>query len=119
MINCLEASDLKELARSTLAGFDERVASIPAQLCAPFHIEARPLEAELLSLYRTVALMVRKEDDLERIAALWGAMVGASDDSLARLQKLAQAHPGRGADLYCDRVLDLRNKCLRLQQMHS
>src|SRR5438128_1668227 len=119
MINCLGESDLKELAKETLSGFDQRVASIPAELCAPFHMEARQLEAELLGIYRTVVLLVRKEDDLARVAALWKAMVEACDESLGRLRKLAQAHPECGADFYHDRVLDLRSKCHRLHQMHS
>lgn len=102
-----------------LSGFDERVASIPKDLCAPFYQEARGLEIELLTIYRVVVLYVRKENDLGQIAACWALMVKICDDSAARLGRLCALHPICGAEMYYDRVLDLRNKCQRLQKLHS
>jgi hypothetical protein len=102
-----------------LSGFDQRVASIPKDLCAPFHQEARGLEIELVSIYRVVVLYVRKEQDLAQIAACWALMVKICDDSAARLGRVSEQHPYCGADIYYDRVLDLRNKCQRLQNLHS
>lgn len=119
MNSCLAGSDLQSLGAEMLAGFERRVAGIPRGLCAPFHTEARQLETELLSLYKFVALSTRKEEDLEQIANAWGLMVHVCDESATRLHTLAQAHPDCGAESYYDRVLDLRNKCHRLQQMHS
>ncbi len=119
MNHCLAESDFRELGDEMLSGFDQRVASIPKDLCAPFHQEARHLETELLTIYRVVALCVRKEQDLAQIAADWAFMVNICDDSAARLGRLREQHPYCGADTYYDRVLDLRNKCQRLQNLHS
>src|SRR5882724_4626126 len=106
MNHCLAESDFRELGDEMLAGFDQRVASIPKDLCAPFHQEARHLETELLTIYRVVALCVRKEQDLADIAACWAFMVKICDDSAARLGHLSEQHPYCGADMYYDRVLD-------------
>lgn len=102
-----------------IAGFQQRIAAIPKDLCAPFHEEARQLETELLTIYKVVAICTRKEEDLERVANSWAFMVQMCDDAAKHLNQLAQNHPYCGAGSYYDRVLDLRNKCLRLQQMHS
>ena len=119
MTNCLVGSDFKALADEALSGFDQRVAAIPVEMCSPFYEEARRLETELLSIYRVFALLVRKEDALDQIAGLWGTMVAHCDQFAQKLHGLSQAHPSCGAEIFYDRVLDLRNKCRRLQEMHS
>lgn len=119
MSACLPDTELKELGDSIISGFDLRIASIPQDLCAPFHQEARQLEIELLTIYKMVALTVKKDDDLSMVSRRWTAMVQMCDNSAKRLNQLAQQHPYCGAGAYYDRVLDLRNKCYRLQQMHS
>jgi len=115
----LEETDLQLLASESLAGFEQRVAAIPRDLSAPFHAEARRLEAELLTVYRVVALCTKREDDLAKVAHWWGAMVQVCDSFAQRLSKLVADHPAAGADAYYDRVLELRSKCLRLQKMHA
>ena len=72
-----------------------------------------------LSIYKFAALSARKETDLGLIATTWAMVVKVCDESAKRLNVLVKQHPDCGADAYCDRVLDLRNKCQRLQQMHS
>jgi hypothetical protein len=119
MNSCLAESDLQDLGNEMLAGFERRVAAIPSELCAPFHSEARQLETELLSIYKVVALCARREEDLAQIGRAWGLMVKVCDETAKRLNTLVKQHPDCGADAYHDRVLDLRNKCRRLQQMHS
>jgi len=100
--------------------FDKRVASLPPELCAPFHQEARQLDAELLTIYKMTALCNKEEEeDLDKVSSRWGAMVKICDGSIKRLGELTRQHPQCGADWYYDRMLDLRNKCLRLQKMHS
>ncbi len=118
MSACFDTSDVLELSRATLHEANRRISEIPADLCAPFNAEASNLERQLLGVYRTVALCVRKEDDLEKIAAWWGAMTKACDEFAGRLSKLSQEHPQCGAEFFYNRVLDLRNKCQRLQEMH-
>jgi hypothetical protein len=119
MSSCLTSLELKELGNSKIQAFDRRVASIPHDLCAPFHQEARQLETELLTIYGFVVMSVRKEEDLKVIADAWGSMVAMCDAFAVRLASLVQKHPYCGAATYYDSVLDLRNKCNRLRQMHS
>ena len=101
------------------ADFDRRLLGLPEDLCAPFHDEARQLETELLLLYKATVLCVRREPEMERVAARWGETVELCNGSLSRLQKLSEKHPGCGADIYYDRVLELRGKCQRLHEMHK
>jgi len=119
MKECLVGSDLLALSSESLAAFEQRVASIPKDLRAPFHEEGRQLEAELLTVYRVVVLCTKKEDDLDAVAAWWATMVRVCDEFAQRLIRLVREHPHCGAEQYYDRVLDLRNKCLRLQKMHQ
>ena len=111
-------ADIEELSRETLSQFGRRLAAIPADLCTPFHEEARQLETELLSVYRFVVVCTRNEADLDRVAELWSVMVRICDNSARQLCDLVQRHPSSGAECYYDRVLDLRNKCHRLQKLH-
>ena len=119
MNSCLAESDLQDLGNEMLEGFERRVAAIPNDLCAPYHSEARQLETELLTIYKFVALATRREEDLSQVAKSWETMVKVCDESAKRLNTLVKLHPDCGADAFYGRVLDLRNKCQRLQQMHS
>ncbi len=119
MQNCVQESDLRAIGEEVLTDFERRVGSLNKDLCAPFQAEARQLEAELLTIYRFIALGAKREPDLDRVAALWGVMVGLCDEFTKRLSELKERHPYCGADFYHDRVLDLRSKCRRLQEMHS
>jgi hypothetical protein len=120
MNDCTAAvSHLQELGESTVADFDRRVASLPADLCAPFNQEAARLESELLMIYKMVALCARAESDLDKVAAGWARTVEICDVFASRLLTLSKVHPDCGAESFHDRVLDLRNKCRRLQQLHS
>jgi len=119
MKECLTDSDLMEISKGSLDSFEQRVAAIPMDLQAPFHQEARQLEAELMTVYRVVVLCTKREDDLDRVSHWWGTMVRVCDDFGLRLNRLVQSHPACGAEQYYDRVLELRSKCLRLQKMHA
>ena len=91
MTECLGESDVTELANSTLAEFDQEIATLAPELCVPFNQAAMRLEGELLTIY----------------------------EFAKRLHDLSVSHPACGAGFFYDRVLDLRNKCQRLQEMHS
>jgi hypothetical protein len=119
MAHCFQESDVKELGKTVLSEFDRRMAALPEDLCAPFHEEARQLETELLFIYRATVLCVRREEDMNEVATRWKEMVEMCDGCLSRLQKLTEKHPDCAADIYYDRVLELRSKCLRLQEMHQ
>ena len=118
-MECISETDVQALARENLSGFDSRMKSIPEELCGAALEEARQLETELLMIYRMVALTVRKELEIEKVARLWEAMVQTCDDFSQKLTGLCQTRPKCGAELFYDKVLDLRNKCSRLQMMHS
>ena len=118
MKECLADSDLLELSKGSLDSFEQRLAAIPPELCAPFYEEARQLDAELLTVYRVVVLCTKREEDLDRVSQWWGTMVRVCDDFAQRLSKLVKTHPACGAEQFYDRVLELRSKCLRLQKMH-
>jgi len=102
-----------------VADFQRRLALIPQDLCAPFHTQAQHLETQLLTVYQMVARMARRIEDLDQVSVLWGSVVSMCDKALIQLKSLAEAHPSCGANIYYDKVLDLRNKCHRLQEMHS
>jgi len=119
MQNCLQESDIRAIGKGMLADSERRLARLDNALCAPFHQEARQLETKLLTIYKFVVRIVRREDDLGEIAGWWGTMVAQCDGFAKRLHDLAVAQPSCGAGFFYDRVLDLRNKCLRLQEMHS
>ncbi len=119
MTECYSETDVKELAQSTLAEFEQEVAGLSQELCAPFNAAAKALEGQLLTIYKVVVQNVRREEDLEKIAKWWGTMMAQCDEFAKRLHDLACSHPDCGAEFFYDRVLDLRNKCQRLRQMHS
>lgn len=119
MIDCATASQLQEIGESAVAEFDSRIAGIPADFCSAFHSEAMRLEGQLLLIYRLIVSCNRGEEDLGKIANRWGSMVGMCDLFAGRLHLFKDKHPMRGADVYYDRILDLRNKCLRLQKIHT
>jgi hypothetical protein len=118
MNNCVSEAHLWELGESAVADFDRRIASIPPDLCGRFNVEAMRLEDELIRLYKMVVFCVREESDLGKVASFWNLMVGMCDYFAQQLAKLKNAHPACGAESYYDRILDLRNKCHRLQEMH-
>ena len=119
MTECLGESDVTELANSTLAEFDQEISTLAPELCVPFNQAAMRLEGELLTIYKFVVRIVRREEDLRKIASWWGTMVSQCDQFAKRLRDLSITHPQCGAGFFYDRVLDLRNKCQRLQGMHS
>jgi hypothetical protein len=118
MSPCFDTPDVLVLSRAALDETNRRLEAIPADLCAPFHTEAANLEQQLLGIYRTVTLCVRKEEHLEKVAAWWQAMISICDEFSSRLAMLSSEHPLCGAEIFYDRVLDLRNRCQRLQEMH-
>jgi hypothetical protein len=118
MTSCFDTSDVLALSRATLDETNRRLEAIPADLCSPFYAEAANLEQQLLGIYRTVTLCVRKEEDLDKVTAWWQAMTNICDEFGGRLATLSNEHPLCGAEIFYDRVLDLRKRCQRLHGMH-
>jgi hypothetical protein len=111
--------DLTNIADSDLSRFDRAVAHIPEDSCSLFHEEASRLEAGLLGVYRVVAMMVRQEEQVEKVAMCWDAMVAVCDKYAAKLGEFHAEHPDCGAGFFYDRILDLRSKCNRLRELHA
>ena len=88
-------------------------------MSAPFNQEARQLEAQLTTMYKMVARMSRSEEDLDRVAGMWGMMVHFCDEASTRISKLSEEHANCDTAQFIDRIFEMRNKCLRLQTMHS
>ena len=109
----------EELGRLACDDFDHEVSQIPADLCAPFFASANRLDAGLIYIFRTVAICARAEEDLDKVASYWAQMVNLCDMSLQRLSNLKADHPHCGSEHFYDRLLDLKNKCQRLHQMHA
>jgi hypothetical protein len=66
-----------------------------------------------------VVLCTKKEDDLDKVAQWWAAMVTMCDEFALRLEGLIKDHPFCGVEYYRDRFLDLRNTCKRIQNLHG
>ena len=69
MTECLAESDLNLLAKTTLDEFDQEIASLEPELCVPFNQASLRLEGELLTIYKFVVQIVRREDDLHKVAS--------------------------------------------------
>ena len=115
---CVTPEGLQKISESSLEDFDRKIGGIPPDDCLPFNQAAGNLEAELNHSYRFVATIGRGLDDLDEISQLWESFVKICDQYAKRLHDLHQAHPICGADYFYDRVLDLRNKCKRLVELH-
>jgi hypothetical protein len=107
------------MASSVLSDSDARLALIPRDMCAPFYQEARQIESGLIHFYKMIVVIAKKEMDLNVVSDWWTTMVFICDAFAGKLSALCKAHPTCGAEAFYDRVLDLRNKCQRLQTMHS
>jgi hypothetical protein len=118
-MTCVTDSDFKAIAESGISQFNKAVERIPFDSCALFRDEASRLEAGLLGVYRVVVSMVRREEDIEKVSECWGSMVAICDKYAERLGVFQKQHPACGAELFYDRILDLRNKCRRMHALHA
>ena len=113
----LEAKDFEAITDSAIKAFDERVASVNPDICWEFNIEVSRLESQVIQLYGIAALLAKREQDLAKIAEIWGSMIGVCDMVAGKIRELCSEHP------YCsashDKILDIRNKCQRLSDLHS
>ena len=119
MSACFDQADVVELSRTALAESRKRLDRIKEDRCSLFYEEARSLEVELLTLYRAVVICVRKEADVARVKQWWDTMKDVCDHFAKRLSEVQARHPNCGANTFYDRVLDLRNRCQRLAEMHQ
>ena len=113
----LDLADLDEIKHSALEAFGRRVAEVPANGQWEFDLEANRLESQALQRYQLSVILARRNDALEATAAIWDNMMRACDDFAARVSPLAAGRPS--CSTVHDRILDLRNKCRRLRDLHA
>lgn len=113
----LEISDITKINESALKAFDESIATADPRTCWEFNEAVARLESQLIQLYGIVVLALKGEDDLSVIAKTWGRMVGICDHVARKIGSLARQHPACAVSH--DKILDLRNRCERLRNLHS
>ncbi|MDR1280279.1 MAG: hypothetical protein LBK99_05610 [Opitutaceae bacterium] len=113
----LTEHDFDTLKTENLRVFSERVGQLPADDGWLFGIEVSRLESQAFQLYGVAALMARNEDDLDKVASLWGTMERVCDAFATRLADMCKNRTS--CQVTHDRLLDLRNKCSRLHQLHA
>jgi hypothetical protein len=110
-------ADLEILKDSALKSFAEGVATADPDVCWEFNLEVGRLESRVLQLYGMAALIAKREPDVAKVAELWRGMVDVCDAIAEKISELCKEHP------YCmashDKILDVRNKCARLAELHS
>ena len=111
------ADDLSELKTGALRSFEERVKNVHPDLCYEFDAEVSRLEAQTIQLYGVAALAAKREPDLAKVAEIWKMMVSICDEVASRTNGLCDQHPACTASH--DKILDLRNKCARLMDLHG
>jgi hypothetical protein len=107
----IELEDLEKIKDSALESFTKGVASVSPE------IEAAKLESQLTQLYSLAAIAARREECLDGTARIWATMVSICDAFAAKISEVC--HGGTRCVASYDRVLDVRNKCARLQELHS
>jgi len=93
---------LAQLSRTTKEKFDEQLVEI---------------ENFLLSVYRFAVLAVRREQQIERAAALWRETLDVIDSAARRVQTLAAKHSGGHPSL--DRILEIRHAASEMLALHA
>ncbi len=113
----LNAADFQTITDSALKHFDERVATVGPNVCLEFDIEVARLESQVVQLYGIAALLARRESEMDKVAEIWEAMISVCDAVAEKIQTLCMEHP------FCvashDKILDIRNKSARLQNLHQ
>ena len=119
MSGCVGETHVKSVSDRLLGEFDRGISLLPGDLCAPFREEAGKLVSGLDLIGTFAAGMAKQEDDLDKVAELWRAVVTCADECLRRMNQLTTDHPYCRAEDHQDAILDLRNRAKRLVEMHA
>ncbi len=115
----MKANGVLDVWQGTAAEFDKSILSAPPDTAGQFHDAAIQIESAIKVVYRMTAVEARNTDDMEEIARLWGAMAQVCQEAVKKLAQLVGDRRDCGVGVYIDRILDLANKCQRLQTMHQ
>lgn len=113
----LTCKDFVSIKDEALRTFDYRISLADPSMCWEFDAEVARLESQMVQLYGIAVLMTKNEENLEKISDIWQSMTSICDAFASHLQTLCVQHP------YCsashDKMLDIRNKCVRLRDLHN
>ena len=112
----LDATDFQTIADSALKLFDQRLAILDPKIRGDFDMEVARLESQVVQLYGIAALLAQRENDLDKIAEIWSAMVSVCDSVATKMQTLCLENPFGIASQ--DKVLEIRSKSARLRDLH-
>ena len=115
----LKLKDFETVKTSTFKTFKEKVASITKEDCWDFDLAVSCLESQLTQLYSFAALMAKRETGLKETAQIWDEMIFACDEAAKLIQKMSKKHTTCSGPHSHDRILDIRNRCARLKELHS
>ena len=101
---------------SAIKAFEERVAAVNPNICWEFDLEVARLESQLVQLYSLAAIMARREPEMGKTAELWDTMANVCDAFAKRVRELCLEHPACQASY--DKILDIRNACVELRDLH-
>lgn len=110
-------NDIRKMKDMALSQFENCVNDSDQGNCYSFDEEVVRLETKLLSIYSIVASSAKNEDSLEAKANLWGFMTEICDDFASKLSELIEQHPACSASH--DKILEIRNRCQSLKDLHS
>jgi hypothetical protein len=79
--------------------------------------QAQNLEGQLKGLYKLVVDSLQRQDNIDKVAEVWEVMEQISD---AFNREIADQHGSDHPSLKAiiDNVLDIRNSCTELKEMH-
>jgi hypothetical protein len=114
----MTATGVLDIWQGTAEDFDRSIQASPPDSCGGLHDAALQIESAVKVVYRVTAHEARATEDMSEVSRLWGAMAQICQQAVKRLATLSDGRPDCGANIYLDRILDLSNKCQRLQEMH-
>ena len=111
----LEVADFKTIGETSLRQSEHRLAK-EKDSCEEFNREVARLEAQTVQLYGFAALAAKREPDIDRTAQLWEVMVGVCEAFARYIGELSKKHPH--CPVTFDRILDIRNRCQKMKDLH-
>src|SRR5688572_1565180 len=113
----LEMQDFDELQDAALRQLEIAITRSEGNAEGRVGREIERLETEAQQIYRFVVLLQKNEQDLDKVAEIWGKMVMICDAFAGKVAELSQRFPGHR--LSADRILDLRSAAEERRQLHA
>jgi hypothetical protein len=114
----MNSAGVLDLWQGTAREFDDTLRDCPLDSSTRLQDAAIRIESAIKVVYRVTALEARAIEDMHEISRLWGTMSQICRDAVKKLGSISDKNRDCGVGIYIDRILDLANKCQRLQEMH-